>query len=409
MDEKERRLTAIRRVVQGESITDVCVDLNRSRPWYYKWSKRFQTEGVSGLEDRRQGNSSGNATPDRLKKLIIEIRDRLVKQAQNGTSFQGIGAREVISELEKLKIDVPHWTTVHRILKKARRVEQTKPIGYCPRPTVDGLNSVHQVDIWPRVLRGGERFHFFHLVDVACWYPHGMVTDAKTTDTALGFLVKCWQTVGLPKIVQFDNEMTFTGGRWAHRLGRVVRLSLLLGIQVWFIPFYTPKRNGYVERFHGECDQFFWSRQQFETVSKVREAYPDFLDYFRNQRQLPAIQNRAPVEMRTAWPNTTVRLLQSNFHLHQWERLPIVAGIIHCVRLADRQGQINILNRHIVLGSNYARHYILARIDTAKQQMALYHQPDAEAELDKIKLSPFPLGDTVHQLDPTFKYLHIGG
>jgi hypothetical protein len=341
--------------------------------------------------------------------LIIEIRDRLVKQAQNGISFQGIGAREVIRELEKLKIDVPHWTTVHRILKEAGRVDQTKPIGYCPRPIVDGLNSVHQVDIWPRILRGGERFHFFHLVDVACWYPHGMVTDGKTTDTALGFLVKCWQIVGLPKIAQFDNEMTFTGGRWAHRLGRVVRLCLALGIQVWFIPFYTPERNGYVEPFHGECDQFFWSRQQFETVSKVREAYPDFLDYFRNQRQLPAIQNRTPVEMRTSCPNAMVRLLQSNFHLHQWERLPIVAGTIHCVRLADRQGQINILNRHIVLGSDYARHYILARIDTAKQQMALYHQPDAEAEIDEIKLYPFLLRDTVHQLDPTFKYLHVGG
>jgi len=65
-------------------------------------------------------------------------------------------------------------------------------------------------------------------------------------------------------------------------------------MQVWFIPFYTPERNGYVERFHGECGQFFWSRQQFESVSRVREAYPDFLDYFRNHRQLPAIQGRTP-------------------------------------------------------------------------------------------------------------------
>jgi putative transposase len=405
MDEKDRRLEAIRRVAQGELISDVCAALNRSRTWYYKWLKRFRAAGVSGLVDRRLENSPSNATREWLKKLIIKTRDRLVKQAQQGTSFQGIGAREVVRELAELQVDAPHWTTVNRILKEAGRINPTaKPIGYCPRPAVDGLNSVHQIDIWPRVLHGGERLHFFHLVDVASWYPCGMVTADKTTDTALGFLVKCWQTIGLPKIAQFDNEMTFTGGRWAHRLGRVVRLCLALGVQVWFIPFYTPERNGYVERFHGECDQFFWSRQQFQTVSKVQADYPDFLDYFRNQRQLPAIQDRTPAEMRSAWPDVTACLLPPDFRLHQRERLPITAGIIHCARLANGHGQVNILNRHITLGNDYAGHYVLARIDTAQQQMTIYQQPEAEAELEKIKNCPFPLKEAVHQFDPTFNY-----
>jgi putative transposase len=131
MAEKERRLEAIRRVAQGEVIPDVCADLNRSRTWYYKWSKRFQSEGASGLVDRRLENSPRNATPDWLKKLIVETRDRLVKQAQNGTSFQGIGAREVVRELEELEVDVPHWMTIHRILKEAGRINPTaRPIGY---------------------------------------------------------------------------------------------------------------------------------------------------------------------------------------------------------------------------------------------------------------------------------------
>jgi transposase len=405
MDEEQRRTKAIRWAAQGESITGVCAELNRSRVWYYKWLKRFRADGVSGLADRREQHSPSHTTPDWLKELAIETRDRLVEQARGGTSFQGIGAREVVRELRRLKIDVPHWTTIHRILKDAGRITQvTKSIGYCPRPIVDGLNSVHQIDIWPRVLQGGERFYFFHLVDVACWYPHGMVTDDKSTDTALSFLIECWQTIGLPQIAQFDNEMTFTGGRWAHRLGRVVRLCLALGVQVWFIPFYTPERNGYAERFHGECDQFFWSRKRFETVPQVRVAYPDFLDYFRNQRQLPAIQNHTPTEMRASWPDVPVRLLQPDFCLHQRRQLPIVAGTIHCVRLADRQGQVNILNHHIILGSDYAKHYVLARIDTANQQMTLYHQPDAEAELERIKTHPFPLKDPVRPLDPTFNY-----
>lgn len=405
MNKEQCRKEAIRRVAQGEFIADVCAELERSRGWYYKWLKRFRIAGVSGLADQRRQCPPGNVTPDWLKKLILEIRDRLAEQARTGNSFQGIGAREVVRELRRLETDAPHWTTIHRILKKAGRINQAiQSIGYCPRPTVDGLNSVHQIDIWPRVLQGGERLHFFHLVDVACWYPHGIVTCDKTTDTALNFLVECWRTVGLPKIAQFDNEMTFTGGRWAHRLGRVVRLCLALGIQVWFIPFYTPERNGYVERFHGECDQFFWSRKRFETIPQVQAAYPDFLDYFRNHRQLPAIQNHTPSEMRASWSDIQAQLLEPDFWLHQRKRLPIVAGIIHCVRLADRQGQVNILNLHITLGTAYAKHYVLARIDTANQQMILYHQSDAEAELDEIESHPFSLKEPVREFDPTFNY-----
>jgi hypothetical protein len=269
---------------------------------------------------------------------------------------------------------------------------------------VDGLNAVHQIDIWPRVIQGGERLHFFHLVDVACWYPHGIVSADKSTNSALAFLVESWQTLGRPRIAQFDNEMTFTGGRWAHRLGRVVRLCLAVGVEVWFIPFDTPERNGYAERFHGECDQFFWSRRVFETIPQVQTAYPAFLRYFRNERHLPAIGNRTPTEMRTTWPEAAVRFLTPDFCLHQRKRLPIVAGTIHCVRLADRQGQVNILNHHIALGPDYGKHYVLARIDVTRQMMTLYHQPTAEAELEEIETLPFPLVEPVYEFDPAFNY-----
>jgi hypothetical protein len=215
--------------------------------------------------------------------------------------------------------------------------------------------------------------------------------------------------LGLPQIAQFDNEMSFTGGRWAHRLGRVVRLCLALGVKVWFIPFHTPERNGFVERFHGECDQFFWSRRRFESVPQIQAAYPAFLDHFRHQRRLPAIQDHTPAEMRASWSDMPVWHLRSDFCLHRRQRLPLVDGTIYCVRLSDRHGQVNVLNHHIALGAAYAKHYVLARIDTAHQQMTLYHQTDAEAELDEIHSCPFPLREPVLNFDPAFNYSISGG
>lgn len=268
--EQQVRIEAIRRVAQGETITAVCAALGRSRTWYYKWKERHEQAGVAGLVDQRHDNQPRHETPPWLQTLMVEIRDRLVRQAEAGESVQGIGARVVYDELEALPIEPPHWTTIHRILQRADRIpaHATTPRGYCPRPAATGVKAVHQVDVWPKVMQGGHYLYFLHLVDVASWYPHGMVRPDKSTDSALRFLVESWQTIGLPQVVQFDNAMTFTDGRWAHRLGRVVRLCLAVGAMVWFVPFKRPERNGYVAAFHHECERLFWTRHCFRPIQR---------------------------------------------------------------------------------------------------------------------------------------------
>ncbi len=412
MNERERRIEAIRRVKQGESIQDVCTALQRSRSWYYKWAAIFNAEGAAGLTDQRGRRKATNRTPQWLAELIVEIRDRLVQKAQEGKSFVGIGARQVVRELETLEVDdPPHWTTVHRLLLEAGRIpvgRQGEPVGYCPRPEHKGINAVHQIDIWPRILVGGERVYFFHLVDIASWYPFGKVCADKSTDTALTFLMDAWKVMGLPVIAQFDNEMSFTGGRWAHRLGRIVRLCLALGIQVWFIPFSTPERNGFVESFHGQCHHFFWSRQTFSTIAEVQASYPAFLKAFRHDHHLPAIANQTPAEVR-AQHQSRLRCLPPDFCLAQPAQLPLVAGTVHCVRLADSHGNVNMLNHHLHLGKAYADHYVWARIETGQQEMTLYHQPDAEAIPQAFDVRPFPLPEPAIDYDPAFSYLLADG
>lgn len=409
MNERERRIEAIRRVKQGETVSSVCEALGRSRAWYYKWAAEFREKGLSGLEDRRGQHEPGHKTPRWLRDLIIETRDRLVREAESGDSFVGVGAPEVVRQLDGLGIDLPSCRTVHRILVEAGRVPATRkgePVNYCPRPSVERVNAVHQIDIWPRFLAGGEKVYFFHLVDVACWYPFGLVCADKSTDTVLAFLLAAWKEVGLPVIAHFDNEMSFIGGRWAHRLGRVVRLCLALGVQVWFIPTYTPERNGFVENFHSQCNQFFWSRNIFTTRADVQTKYPAFLRSFRQDHHLPAIAGRTPAQARAQEEcENDLRCLPADFSLPQPQQLPLVVGTVHCVRLSDCHGNVNILNHRLALGENYACHYVLAEIETQQQQMVLYHQPDAEAQLQPIATFPFPLPESAVDYDPTFSYL----
>ncbi len=236
MDEMERRKEAIRRVLQGESVSDVCRSLGRSRTWYYKWRSRYQEQGLSGLVDRRPGHASP-CLPPSIQQLVVEIRDRLARQAAEGRHHLGIGADRIQEEMRMLGLTPPARSTIYTILRQAGRLHTATPQGYRQRPRAEAVNDVHQLDFWPRVLTGGIHFAFLHLVDVASWYPCGCVTATKKTDQVLSFLLRSWQEIGLPRTLQVDNEMPFTGGRWAHRLGRLVRLALLLGVEVWFNPF----------------------------------------------------------------------------------------------------------------------------------------------------------------------------
>jgi transposase len=241
MNEYERRLAAIRRVQKGESVTHVCASLGRCRPWYYKWRQRFAKEGVAGLRDRRSENGPSRVTPKHLQQLIVEIRDRLVRQAKRGTYHGGIGAQAIQRELHVLEMEVPDHSTIYRILKDAGRPPSVAPPdGWAAVPTATQANDVHPMDLWPRVITEGAYLYIVHLVDVASWYVHGRVLTTKRTDKLLDFLVASWCHLGVAQVLQVDNEMMFTGGRWFSHLGRFVRLALLAGSEVWFNPFRHP-------------------------------------------------------------------------------------------------------------------------------------------------------------------------
>jgi hypothetical protein len=320
----------------------------------------------------------------------------------------GIGATQIIKELEALSIDPPHPTTIYRILRAEERIFHPEcPRGYRPRPQVAQANEVHQLDIWPRILEGGETLFLIHLVDVATWYPCGMVADNKRTDTILPFLLQSWHTLGVPKVLQVDNEMSFTGGRWAAHLGRLVRLALLLGCEVWFNPFDMPECNGHVERFHGFCDQFFWTRHHFADISAVGQHYPAFLREFREGYSIERLEGQTPTEARQVLPNGRVRSLPATIPWTPGRPLPLVAGRVHCVRHTDSQGRLSVLRRYFVLRPEYRHTYIRATVEVAEQQVTFYYQASEEETPEIVATKPFPLPAPIEAWDSSLlvKYL----
>jgi putative transposase len=110
---QEQRKKAINRYLKGESPKTIYTDLKRSKYWFYKWLKRYQT----GEPEWYKGKSRAPLNrPTQLseieKQRIISTRQRLESE-----KFAQIGVSAVKWELSKSGYSLPSDRTINRVLK----------------------------------------------------------------------------------------------------------------------------------------------------------------------------------------------------------------------------------------------------------------------------------------------------
>jgi len=111
--EQELRKEAIKRYLRGESPKSIYTDLTRSKNWFFKCLKRYQTGVSDWYEDRSKAPLN---RPTQLSEIerqrIISVRTRLESER-----FAQIGASAIKWELSKSGYDFPSDRTINRVLK----------------------------------------------------------------------------------------------------------------------------------------------------------------------------------------------------------------------------------------------------------------------------------------------------
>ena len=112
--EHELRKKAISRYLKGESPKSIYTDLKRSKEWFFKWLKRYQT----GEPEWYKGKSRAPLIrPTQLseieKQRIISIRQRLESE-----KFAQTGVSAIKWELSKSGYSLPSDRTINRVLKR---------------------------------------------------------------------------------------------------------------------------------------------------------------------------------------------------------------------------------------------------------------------------------------------------
>ena len=118
--EEELRKKAVQRHLDGETPKSVYTDLERSKEWFFKWLKRYQTGEKDWYRDRSKApHNSPTKISDIDRQRIIETRKRLESER-----FAQISASAIKWELNKSGFNFPSDRAINRVLNQEGLVKK---------------------------------------------------------------------------------------------------------------------------------------------------------------------------------------------------------------------------------------------------------------------------------------------
>ncbi len=120
MEEELRKQAILRHVIGGEVPKAIYTEISRSKKWFFKWLKRYKTEGKDWYKDRSKAPlTQPNETKGEEKERIVSTRKRLESQR-----YAQVGVSAIKWELTKLGVNFPSDRTITRIIKQEGLVKK---------------------------------------------------------------------------------------------------------------------------------------------------------------------------------------------------------------------------------------------------------------------------------------------
>jgi hypothetical protein len=303
-----------------------------------------------------------------MRQAILDVRDRLMRRRGPRARYRLAGAATIRHELACLGYDpLPSLRTIVRILQSggrtspAFRPEPCASSSSYPTIRLTHSNQRHQLDlIGPRYLKGSQRqWYFLVYRDVHDGAVFVDFQPKPRMEGVLAFVVRAWQRLGLPDTLQVDNSDLFGLTSHPGSLSRFIRLTLLVGINLTFIPEHEPWRNGSIENFNG------WLQERIlaialHSASQVRRELNAMMDVCFHEHIHPHLNFQTTAQIRK---QLSPRTLPHNFCQHL-QPLPVAIGRVTFIRRVRASGRITILGVKFKVGKRLAHQYVSAILYT---------------------------------------------
>jgi transposase InsO family protein len=367
MDQATRRQEAVRRYLEGDSVTVICRDLKTSRKWFYKWYNRYQTGATDWYHDQSKAPKHQPQQIDQeVERLIVKVREQLEQ-----TKFAQIGATAIAWHIRKLGGTPPPIWAINRILKRNDKIRSKKKerrqksnVSYTWFTDTAYPGHIFQTDIiGPRFLKGGGRFYCLSTIDRFSHLAWCEPMRSKDDNSIVQALINTWHHIGVPDYQQFDNELSFQGSnRYPHTFGKVLKLCLAVGIQPVFIPAGEPWRNGMIERFNGTFDTCFFRTEHFANFDHFKERLGDFIAFHNDEHMYSTNHGKTPNQIVNEHEIKTV-CLEHSFQFSENQTLPY-DSCIHFIRFIRSDLKLRIRGESFTMPQETMYQYVKATIFT---------------------------------------------
>jgi transposase InsO family protein len=303
------RRELIRELLEEErSVSELSTRYGVSRNALHKWKKRYEQEGLKGLEpkSRRPHRSPKAVISRQWKEEVLGLKRRR----------RHWGAKKLVAELKRLHADkaIVSERTVGRLLRAAglthdrrRRSQKNGPlIGWPNRPVASAPNRVWAIDFkGDFFLQDGTRVYPLTMEDLYSRFL--LELRALKATTFLAVKASCrrvFRAYGLPQGIVVDNGIPFAG-EGLLGLSRLSSWWMSLGIKVYFIEPSKPYQNGQLERLHGTL-KIEATQPPSINLKAQQRRFDRWREYYNRQRPHEAIVQHYPSELYVPGPQPSL-------------------------------------------------------------------------------------------------------
>jgi putative transposase len=284
--------------LEQDDFAELCRKYGVSRQTGYKWVKRFEIQGIAGLEDlSRAPHESPQSMSAEVAAGVIELRQQHPRW----------GPRKLRVYLESHSPS-QHWPATSSIgdllqregLVQARRLRRRTPRYSEPLAHAEAPNQVWCADFkgW-FVCGNGERCDPLTISDAYSRYLLRCRAVEKTDGVHVrGIFEAVFRECGMPEAIRTDNGPPFAAPAPAG-LSRLAMWWLRLGIRHERIAPGRPDQNGRHERMHQTLKQET-ATPPARNLRKQQAAFIRFQDEYNQQRPHEALAYHTPASLYVA-------------------------------------------------------------------------------------------------------------
>jgi transposase InsO family protein len=323
----DERLRFVARLLDGESMSEVCREFGISRKTGYKIFTRYKDQGLEALCDRsRRPVRYANQLPPQIENQIVTLK-------QEKPHWGARKIRELLVRRLSGDVRIPAKSTIHAVLHRHGLV---KGIGR-PRHRAHGTPlspGIAANDLWCADFKGE-----FKLGNSQYCYPLTVTDhasrylllcealDSVREDPAISAFQQLFLERGLPNAIRSDNGVPFASPNALFNLSKLSVWWLRLGIAIERIRPGRPQQNGRHERMHLTLKREATRPPGMNSLQQ-QARFDVFVNEFNNERPHEGLAMKIPRELYSPSPRPYRGLPDLRYPLHDRDALVTACGRI---------------------------------------------------------------------------------